>query len=82
MGKQITIEQDFFVGNDYWQFKANVYIRFGEVWDINIVWAKGAGPDDESLEITESIEDMIKEKAEDLAEEMLKDHFSVVNQAS
>ena len=78
MKRLLQTEGDLLIGNDYWQYKVTVEIRGSEVWDSEIEWAKGAGPDDESLELTEFIEDTIKWKAEVWANEQIKDILTTV----
>ncbi len=78
MGK-ITIEKDLFVGNAYWKYKADVKIKDGEIWDTDIIWMTGVGPDDESLPITDFIEEVIKTNAEQYANEQLGDILSQYN---
>ncbi len=76
----LIIEGDFFIGNDeYWQYKCQVQIRGNEVFDTEIISAKGAGPDDTALEINELIEDHIKELAETRAREQINDPFVTVS---
>jgi hypothetical protein len=75
----LPIEGDIFIGEEYWEYKCQVQIRNGEIWDTDIVWAKGAGPDDESLDSNEIIEDLIKEHAENRAWERINDVLAPVS---
>ncbi len=77
--QSITIEKDLFFGNDYWKYKADVKIKDGEVFDTNIIWMVGAGPDDESLPITDFIEEVVKTNAEQYANDQLGDILSNYN---
>lgn len=78
--KTITIESSFLLDQHYWEYKANVQIKFGEIWTTNIVWAKGVDYDDRPLELTETIEEIVKIKAEDLAKEQVLDPLSAYNE--
>lgn len=77
----LTITGDLFLNEekDYWQFECRVQIKDGEVWDTEVISARGAGPDDESLELTDYVEECIKEKAEGRADEQLSDPFTTVD---
>ncbi len=73
--KTITINGDFFLNTGYWQYECEVQInpKTRLVWDVELIKIKGSGPDDESLESNEDIEDIAREKAEMKAEEMIGD---------
>lgn len=75
----ITLERDFFIGKEYWQYKAQVEVRNDEVYDTTIIWAKGFDEDDRLLDLTEFIEDIIKERAESEAQDQIGDVFSEYN---
>lgn len=80
--RSITIEKDLFIGNeDYWQYKANVKIKGGEVFDTDILWIKGTGQDDKSLPITDFIEEVVKTDAEQYANDQIGDILSNYNTA-
>lgn len=64
MIRRIPVERDTFIGTGYWQYRVTVEIVKGEIIDSTLMWAKGSGPDDDSLEITELVEDRLKECAE------------------
>lgn len=73
--KTLTVSGDFFINNGYWQYECAVQVNSKSllIWDCEIIKAKGRGVNDEYLELTDDIEDIIIEKAEEKAEELIND---------
>lgn len=72
----IPIKTDFFIGNQYWKFEANVEVCNHEIYDTKIVSIEGVDGDDMDIPLSEPIEDYAKEIAESIASEKIGDCLS------